>query len=113
MTAIRMLEGRPYPTYLIELLQSSSMRGEIERLTDVGTILNALNVRNIPLLRCVLPTADVFQAFELVCRPLRASMEANMKRATLLADVRDTLLPRLISGRLRLSEPAELMKNAA
>jgi type I restriction enzyme S subunit len=113
MTAIRMLNDQPYPTYLIELLQSSFMRGEIERRTDVGTILNALNVRNIPLLRCVLPTDDLLRAFETVCRPLRAAMEANLKRATSLIEVRDALLPGLIEGRLRFPGAAELTKRAA
>ncbi len=104
MTAIRLQRSWPYPTYLIELLQSKWMRSEIENKTDTGTILNALNVKNIPLLRCFLATSDVMNAFEDVSRPLRAGMEENIKSANTLATLRDTLLPRLISGQLRLSE---------
>lgn len=107
MTAIRLHAQWPYPTYLIELLQSQWMRAEIKRRTDVGTILNALNVRNIPSLRCVLPDEKVLDAYEALCRPLRASMEANLRRSNLLAELRDTLLPRLISGQLRLPEAEE------
>ena len=108
MTAMRLKHDWPYPTYLIELLQSSWMRTEIKRRTDVGTILDALNVRNIPELRCVLAPSDVMRNFELSSRPLRASMEANLERANNLATLRDTLLPRLISGQLRLPD-AEAM----
>jgi type I restriction enzyme S subunit len=108
MTAIRTKNDWPYPTFLIELLQSKVMRAEIERRTDIGTILNALNVRNIPLLRCVLPPKAILAVFELTARPLRAAMEANLDRATSLATLRDTLLPRLISGQLRLPD-AEAM----
>ncbi len=104
MTAIRLRNGWPYPTYLIELLQSESMRAEIQLRTDVGTILDALNVRNIPLLRCVTAPRDVMGAFESVCRPMRAAMEVNMERIHVLGNLRDTLLPRLISGQLRLPE---------
>lgn len=104
MTAIRMKVDWPYPTFLVELLQSTAMRAEIERRTDVGTILNALNVRNIPLLRCVLPPKTILHVFEDYCRPLRSAMEANLERAASLATLRDTLLPRLISGQLRLPE---------
>lgn len=102
MTAIRMRKGWPYPTYLVELLQSPWMEAEIQRRTDIGTILNALNVRNIPLLRCVLAGHDILAAFEMTTRPLRAAMETNLDRANTLATLRDTLLPRLISGQLRL-----------
>lgn len=112
MTAIRLRSGWPYPTYLIELLQSESMRAEIQLRTDVGTILDALNVRNIPLLRCVAAPPDVMGVFESVCRPLRAAMEANMERVQVLATLRDTLLPRLISGQLRLPNAEALAATA-
>ena len=102
MTAIRPKNEWSYPTYLVELLQSSWMRTEIKRRTDVGTILDALNVRNIPALRCVLAPSEVMISFESTCRPLRAAMEANLERINSLAAIRDTLLPRLISGQLRL-----------
>jgi len=112
MTAIRPKPDFPYPTYLVELLQSTWMRGEIERLTDVGTILNALNVKSIPLLRCALSPHTVLNAFEDLCRPLRASMEHNLRRADALAGLRDTLLPRLMSGKLRIPEIQENMEEA-
>ncbi len=107
MTAIRLREEWPYPTYMIELLQSAWMREEIRQRTDIGTILNALNVRNIPALRCALPNKKILNAFETACRPLRASMEANLQRANTLASLRDTLLPRLVSGRLRVLDAEE------
>lgn len=107
MTAIRPREEWPYPTFIIELLQSTWMRAEIKRRTDIGTILNALNVRNIPALRCVLANKEILNVFETLCRPLRAGMEANLQRANTLAALRDTLLPRLISGQLRLPEATD------
>ena len=108
MTAIRMRKEWPYPTYLLELLQSPWMEVEIQRRTDIGTILDALNVRNIPLLRCVLAGHDILTAFEDATRPVRAAMEANLERSNTLATLRDTLLPRLISGQLRLPEAEAL-----
>lgn len=104
MTAIRLRPEAPYPTFLIELLLSRWMREEIGRRTDVGTILDALNVRSIPRLQFVLPPDSILLAAESLLRPLRASMESNLYRATHLAKVRDTLLPRLISGKLRISD---------
>ena len=107
MTAIRLRSEWLYPTYLIQLLQSDFMRSEIQRKTDVGTILDALNVRSIPRLRCVVGPHSVMRTFENACRPIRTAMELNLDRANALAALRDTLLPRLISGQLRLPESVD------
>ena len=112
MTAIRPRAGSAYPSFLIELLLSPWMRAEIERRTDVGTILDALNVRSIPSLQFMLPTPAVLSLAEQTLRPLRASMESNFARSAQLAKLRDTLLPRLISGKLRLPEVKEQAEHA-
>lgn len=104
MTAIRLRHEWSYPTYLIELLQSPWMRAEIHTKTDVGTILDALNVKSIPQLRCIVAPHAVMRRFEEAGRPLRAAMEGNLREAHTLASLRDTLLPRLISGQLYLPE---------
>jgi type I restriction enzyme S subunit len=108
MTAVRLRADWPYSTYLIQLLLSDFMRSEIRSKTDVGTILDALNVRSIPRLRCVVGSHGVMRAFESACRPIQVSMELNLDRANALAEARDTLLPRLISGQLRLPETEAL-----
>jgi type I restriction enzyme S subunit len=103
MTGIRPGCGMP-PTFLIELLVSNFMKREIEQKTDAGTILSALNVKSIPTLRFVCAPEDTLSRFEEIGRPLRASMEENLRRSVVLSDLRDTLLPRLISGKLSLPE---------
>lgn len=114
MTAIRLSSDLPYPTYLIELLQSSWMQTEISAKTDVGTILNALNVKSIPQLRCVVADSFVMSAFESIARPLRNTMEQNLFTIHTLSNLRDTLLPRLISGQLRITDAeAEIEKVSA
>jgi type I restriction enzyme S subunit len=112
MTAIRLRLEAPYPSFLIQLLLSRWMREEIKRRTDVGTILDALNVRSIPKLQFFLADGRVLLAAELMLRPLRASMESNLQRASHLANIRDTLLPRLISGKLRLPEAQAQLEDA-
>lgn len=104
MTGVRCRPIFPYPTFLIECLQSSAMKEEIALKTDVGTILDALNVRNIPRLRFVRPTSEAASRFETVSRPLRARMERNVAESRTIAALRDTLLPNLISGKLRVKD---------
>jgi type I restriction enzyme S subunit len=112
MTAIRLRPAYSYPSVLIELLLSPSMRSEIDRRTDIGTILNALNVRSIPLLQFVLASHPVLRCAESVLRPIRAAMESNIDRASNLARIRDALLPRLIAGKLRLPEAVAVLEAA-
>ena len=100
------------PTFLVELLVSGHMKREIEHKTDAGTILNALNVKSIPSLRFVFPPPQILTRFEETARPLRAAMEANLGHAASLAEIRDTLLPRLISGKLRLNEAETMSEDA-
>jgi len=53
-----------------------------------------------------LPSDEVLDAFQQIVRPLIDKQQ--LKIASTLADLRDTLLPRLISGKLRVPE-AEAM----
>ena len=102
MTGIRCKSRYPFPTFLVECLLSTAMREEIARKMDSGTILNALNVRNIPKLRLVLPHVGAMACFEQVGRLLRHRMEQILSESRTLASLRDTLMPKLMSGELRL-----------
>jgi type I restriction enzyme S subunit len=113
MTAIRPMASHPFPTFLIECLLSSAMRSEIELKIDSGTILDSLNVRNIPRLRLVLPTTNVIERFELLCRPFRHRMEANQVESRNLAALRDALLPKLISGEIRVKDAENFVRRNA
>jgi type I restriction enzyme, S subunit len=103
MTGIRCKPSFPFKTVLIECLLSKAMKDEIVRKMDTGTILDALNVRSIPRLRFVRPSAQkVLDCFEHKARPLRAQMELQFAETRTLAGLRDALLPKLVSGELRL-----------
>ncbi|MGS3144707.1 restriction endonuclease subunit S [Aeromonas sanarellii] len=62
------------------------------------------------LYRIVIPTPDVANAFGDVVNEVQASIAANHQQAQTLATLRDTLLPRLISGQLRLPEAESLVE---
>lgn len=106
MTGVRVRASFPYPTFLISALRSDAMRDEIAFWTDAGSVMDALNVRSIPKLRLTLPVGAVFDAFESQARPSRALMEVNSHESRTLAELRDTLLPKLISGEIRVRDAA-------
>ena len=108
MTAIRCKNDFNFPTFLIQLLLSEYLKAEINSKLDAGTILNSLNVRNIPKLRFIRPPEVHVQQFEKVLRPIRERMEENLSESQTLSALRDSLLPKLMSGELRV--PEEIVK---
>ena len=52
----------------------------------------------------ILPTTDVYTKFNDLMHPILETILSNHEQAQTLATLRDTLLPRLISGQLRLPE---------
>ena len=60
----------------------------------------------------VVPDAGVAEAFGKIIEPLRARIAAASSHADNLAQLRDTLLPRLISGKLRLPEAQALIEES-
>ncbi len=104
ITGIRCKRDFPFPTFLIECLVSDAMREEIRLKTDTGTILDALNVKSIPKLRFVRPSWEIAESFEKLTRPLRRRMEHNLSESRTLAALRDSLLPKLLSGELSVNE---------
>ena len=101
MTCIR---PRAYQSTLITALCSQAMRREIEKRTDSGTIMNALNVRNIPKLELMLPIENKRDQLEEQLRSIQDQREILKEECRNLAHLRDTLLPKLMSGEIEVSQ---------
>jgi type I restriction enzyme S subunit len=59
----------------------------------------------VELMSCAVPPKEIARQFELTMRPIFERVHTNRGQIQTLASLRDTLLPRLISGQLRLHEP--------
>lgn len=86
----------------------------IERLAALadGGAYPAVRPELVQLTECVLPPKPVLEAFHSAAAPALMCIWANTKRACVLAELRDALLPRLLSGRLRLPECQEEVREA-
>ena len=67
----------------------------------------------VATLSAVVPPGQVLDAFTSVVRPVFERVGRNRLQAQTLAALRDTLLPRLITGQLRLPEAFAEMEEAA
>ena len=78
----------------------------IEHLTHVadGGAYPAVRPDVVAGLATIVPPAQILVSFHEIVKPLFASLAENHVQAQTLTQLRDTLLPRLISGQLRLPE---------
>ena len=87
-------------------------QAEIEGMGEGSTGQTELSRGKLAALKLLLPPIVVLQNFDDVVLPLRERFSANQTQAQILATLRDTLLPRLISGQLRLPEAEALLEEA-
>lgn len=101
---VRLKPGSPLTTSaLYYMLMTPHVREQVIGCAN-GSTVNMLKSAGLEIPQFVCPPAGFAQAFERLVRPMRAKAEANVERAETLSTLRDALLPRLISGQLRLPE---------
>ncbi len=99
ITAIR--PNKISPSYLINYLQSEYGTNEIQKNVDSGTILDSLNVKGIIKIKIVMPLQTILDQYENLARPLRKRIEINNNQTFTLSQIRDRLIPQLMSGKIR------------
>ncbi len=72
-----------------------------------GTTFAEISKQNFRPIRVVLPPKELMAAFTAKVAPLYAQITANLHQSRTLATLRDTLLPKLLSGELSL--PAAML----
>lgn len=97
--------------FLFFSLQQASFR---ERAIGYATGTTVLALPATAVLGCPvsLPPDTILVSFANLVGPLFARIRQNEKLAATLAAIRNTLLPRLISGKLRLPEAQQLLEDA-
>lgn len=72
-----------------------------------------LNTKILSSLPLIGPSEEVVCEFEKIASALEHRVSTNLMQMGVLSDLRDTLLPRLISGKLRVPEAQALAEDAA
>ncbi len=84
---------------------SSDLAMEEMRIKGTGVAIPGLNSTQVKSLSMLVPARQVAQAFDVLVEPWIARVLATCKESNTLTAIRDTLLPKLISGELRVSVP--------
>ncbi len=96
--------GRSFTYYSMHHLGDYFGKFEAE-----GTVFGSINKKDFERLSFIVPSPEVLTAFDRVVSPLDDRIETNERQASILAALRDTLLPRLISGELRLLDAERIV----
>lgn len=90
-------------TYLYFWLSSDSSMDEM-RVRGTGVAIPGLNSTAVRELTILNPPTEVLQAFDKLVSPLTKRIFTNSNESRTLAALRDALLPKLVSGELRVHE---------
>jgi type I restriction enzyme S subunit len=93
--------------YLYYLLKDTKVQWET--FEAAGTVFGSASKSDLENLEVLIPTPQVIQAFGQIVEPLDAKIEANERESQTLAALRDALLPKLISGEIRIKDAVRLI----
>ena len=88
--------------YYIYLLMQT-LAETINKLGQSGSTIVNLNKTQFGKIHVMIPSKRVLQDFDSLCRPLFDTILSNQKENINLSELRDTLLPNLMSGELDVS----------
>ncbi|MBS7244162.1 MAG: restriction endonuclease subunit S [Comamonas sp.] len=77
---------------------------DFSRLSSTSSIADAVNSKTVRQIPILVPSREVATAFQEKIGVVFEMLKSNEQQAQTLSTLRDTLLPRLISGQLRLPE---------
>ncbi len=75
-----------------------------------GTTFQEISKTNFRPIQVLVPSREVLAAFEAQVAPLYDKISANLRQSATLASIRDALLPKLLSGEVRVREVEEVVE---
>lgn len=87
---------KPYCYYKIK-----SFKGQFNIFESEGTVFGSLSKENFNNLENLIPPKETILAFDKIVRPIDMKIYNNEKQIQTLTRLRDILLPKLVSGKIR------------
>jgi type I restriction enzyme S subunit len=81
-----------------------ALKQQIEIFNGEGTVFGSINKDDLANLPVLIPTDNVIRQFEELVHPMDKAIEANYAESCNIQATRDSLLPRLMSGELSVSD---------
>lgn len=91
-------------------LAAQRLVDDLKRLAH-GGVFDTITRETLSSVSVAQPPSDVQAAFSAMVKPVFEKIQLGVERVSVLSNLRDTLLPRLISGKLRLPEAQAMMES--
>lgn len=100
------------PHFWFHQFISGPFQALLDKHTIHGATVNRLALKSFPDLKVLVPSIELRRTFDSVVGTLWERIHNNSAMVTTITSLRDTLLPRLISGQLRLPEAKQQVEEA-
>ena len=100
VAALRHQSGSSSFTYY----SAQAVQNKIREYEDTGTVFGAINRKQLEALQMLEPSPDIVNAFDAQAGPVDVRIRNNVAESRILTTLRETLLPKLISGEIRLRD---------
>jgi type I restriction enzyme, S subunit len=108
ISAIRHFSGSTSYSYYAALF----LRSEFTKFESGGTVFGSLGKAALGSIKCVVPPTHLVERFEFLAGPLDKMIENNERQSATLSTLRDTLLPKLLSGEIRVKQAEKIVGGA-
>ncbi len=89
-------------SYILYLMKG--LNSVFEQFNGEGTVFGSINKKSLEQISVIIPKDEIIENFDKICKPFDKQIKNNEQESRRLAQLRDTLLPRLMSGELKVNE---------
>lgn len=81
-----------------------SLKKQLDVFNGEGTVFGSINRNSLNDMPILIPSDDIIEEFERIVAPMDATIRNNYDEICRLQEIRDSLLPKLMSGELDVSD---------
>ena len=109
LALVRPARDRYYPYFLLHTFVSEPFQELLASRLNQGSTVERIPLTDFPQYPILWPGDELVQRFEQAAEPLWRSIHVQTEQSRTLAALRDTLLPKLMSGELRVRDAERLV----
>jgi type I restriction enzyme S subunit len=87
-----------------------NLNDDFARYESEGTVFGSINQQNFRNLTCIAPSKEIIIKFEKLMYSLDQTIQNNENQSRTLTNIRDRLLPKLMSGEIRVKEAERMIE---
>ncbi len=99
VAAFRYKQNHNFYTYTYFKLES--LMEEIKKFNDEGTVFGSISKGDFQGMKITIPPKNLVKKFEYKAKPINDKVIKNCQQIRTLESLRDTILPKLLSGKIR------------